>query len=291
MSASLLRPADRLDWILSKAGDMSFRRRVITICEYLDPSPDDLILDAGCGEGFVSIVLEHVYGCRVVGFDADDNILNQGISRKKGGGGNSWLMSDVTMLPFGESVFDGIVCSEVLEHVDNDLAAVRELGRVLKPGGTLAVAVPCLNYPGLWDPMNRIRESMGLGHFDPENGFWGGLWASHLRLYTLEQLTAVVNRSEDFRIDRAEGLTRFCLPFNHMILWTMKQMYTRLSATSAVHRSMEKFEYDSGESSLPAYLASLALRLFRAVDARNDDSRGPENPCVNLAVRAVKSSS
>ena len=53
---------------------------------------------------------------------------------------------------------------------------------------------------------------------------------------------------------------------------------------------MEKFEYDAGESSLPAYLASLALRLFRAVDAWNDDNRDPENPCVNLALRAVKSS-
>ena len=55
--------------LLSKVGDMSFRRRVLTVCEYLDPTPCDLILDAGCGEGFISIVLEHVYGCRVVGLD------------------------------------------------------------------------------------------------------------------------------------------------------------------------------------------------------------------------------
>ncbi len=280
---------DRLGRILSKVGDMSFRRRVLTICEYLDPAPNDLILDAGCGEGFISIVLEQVYGCRVVGLDSDCKILSQGISRKKGGGGNSWLIGDTTKLPFGEAVFDGVVCSEVLEHLDDDLAAVRELGRVLKPGGTLAVTVPCLDYPGLWDPLNRIRESVGLGHFNPESGFWGGLWAFHVRLYTLEELSSVVIRSKAFEIDLVEGLTRYCLPFNHVILWTLKQMYMRLPATAAIHKSMEKFEYDdSGSSSVPAYLASIALRVCRAIDAWNDRDQNPENPCVSLALRAVK---
>ena len=268
---------------------MSFRRRVSTVCEYLDPAPGDLILDAGCGEGFISIVLEHVYGCRVVGLDADCEILSLGISRKKGGGGNSWLIGDVTRLPFGEAVFDGVVCSEVLEHLDDDLAAVRELGRVLKPGGTLAVTVPCLDYPGLWDPLNRVRESLGLGHFNPESGFWGGLWAFHLRLYTLEELRTVVIGSKAFEIDLVEGLTRYCLPFNHVILWTLKQIYTRLPATAAIHRSMEKFEYeDSGGSSVPAYLASMALKVCRVIDAWNDRDQDPEKPCVSLAVRAVK---
>ena len=74
----------RLERLLSKVGDMSYRRRILTICEYLGPAPGDLILDAGCGEGFVAIVLQHVYGCRVVGLDADREILSLGLSRKKG---------------------------------------------------------------------------------------------------------------------------------------------------------------------------------------------------------------
>ncbi len=279
----------RLERLLSKVGDMSYRRRILTICEYLDPAPGDLILDAGCGEGFVAIVLQHVYGCRVVGLDADREILSLGLSRKKGGGGNSWLVGDATKLPFDEAVFDGVVCSEVLEHLDDDFAAVRELGRVLKPGGALAVTVPCSGYPGLWDPLNRIRESAGLGHFSPESGFWGGVWALHLRLYTLEELSSVVVRSMAFEIDRVEGLTRYCLPFNHVILWTLKQMYMRLPATGSIHKSMEKFEYDdSGGSSAPAYLASMALRVCGAIDAWNDRDQDPEKPCVSLAVRAVK---
>lgn len=50
--------------------------------------------------------------------------------------------SDVTRLPFPDGVFDHIIASEVLEHVDDDNAALRELVRVLRPGGRFAATVP-----------------------------------------------------------------------------------------------------------------------------------------------------
>lgn len=268
---------------------MSFRRRVTTICDYLSPTSDQVILDAGCGEGFVAIVLEQVFGCKVVGLDSDDNILNRGLSRDQSGSGNRWLMGDVTSLPFPDSTFDGIVCSEVLEHVDGDVVAVSELERVLKPNGVLAITVPCLNYPGLWDPLNRVREALKLGHFNPASGFWGGLWAEHLRLYTRRALIDAFHQANELEIDRLEGLTRYCLPFNHMILWTLKQLYTRLSPTSDIHQSMEKFMYDlAPRTSLQARAIAMGLRLIRYVDARNDKMRDPESPCVNISLRAVK---
>ena len=104
--------------------------------------------------------------------------------------------------------------------------------------------------------------------------------AFHLRLYTLEELSSVVIRGKAFEIDIVEGLTRYCLPFNHVILWTMKRMYMRLPATASIHKSMEKFEYDdSGGSSLPVYLASMALKVCRVIDAWNDRDQDPEKPC------------
>lgn len=50
--------------------------------------------------------------------------------------------SDVTRLPFPDCSFDHIVASEILEHVDDDGAALRELVRVLRPGGRFAATVP-----------------------------------------------------------------------------------------------------------------------------------------------------
>ncbi len=52
--------------------------------------------------------------------------------------------ADVASLPFADSCFDIVICAEVLEHVPDPRAVLRELHRVLKPGGTLLACVPFL---------------------------------------------------------------------------------------------------------------------------------------------------
>jgi ubiquinone/menaquinone biosynthesis C-methylase UbiE len=49
---------------------------------------------------------------------------------------------DATRLPFRDDTFDRIIAAEVLEHIPDDEAAMAELCRVLKPGGTIAITVP-----------------------------------------------------------------------------------------------------------------------------------------------------
>ena len=49
---------------------------------------------------------------------------------------------DATRLPFPDAAFDRVVAAEVLEHIDDDMGAIRELARVLRPGGTIAATVP-----------------------------------------------------------------------------------------------------------------------------------------------------
>jgi SAM-dependent methyltransferase len=50
--------------------------------------------------------------------------------------------ADITALPFREETFDLVLCSHVLEHVPDDRAAMRELHRVVRPGGTVVIQVP-----------------------------------------------------------------------------------------------------------------------------------------------------
>jgi SAM-dependent methyltransferase len=52
------------------------------------------------------------------------------------------VQGDALALPFADATFDRVVASEVLEHVPDDAGALRELARVLRPGGTLAATVP-----------------------------------------------------------------------------------------------------------------------------------------------------
>ena len=52
------------------------------------------------------------------------------------------VAADITHMPFDDASFDGVLCSHVLEHVDDDRSAMAELCRVLRPGGGAAVLVP-----------------------------------------------------------------------------------------------------------------------------------------------------
>ena len=282
-------PWERLAHVLANVGDLSYRRRIQFIAEYLDPRPEHRILDVGAGEGFVSLALREAFGCRVVALDAAPPILHQGVAREPHRSEQIWMLGDGARLPFRDGSFDGLVCSEVLEHVLDDASVVREIARVLKPGGVAALTVPCANYPALWDPLNWVRERLGLGHFSPDSGFWGGLWAMHLRLYRPNEFRDVIAADSRLDVTHFDGLTRWCLPFNHVLLWTGKQLYGRLPESSAVYRSMEKFEYSrTPHRRLSLNPITWGLRLMQLIDQRNERLRDPHGPSVNLAIRAVR---
>ena len=283
---------ERLAHVLINVGDLSYRRRIQTVAEYLAPQPEHQILDLGAGEGFVSLALREAFGCRVVALDAAHSILHQGVGRASSESEQIWTLGDGARLPFRDGSFDGLVCSEVLEHVHDDASVVQEIARVLKPGGVAALTVPCGNYPALWDPLNWVRERLGLGHFSPDSGFWGGLWAMHLRLYRPDEFRELVAGEECLDVTDFEGLTRWCLPFNHMLLWTGKQLYGRLPESSAAYRSMEKFEYArTTHRRRTLNPISWGLGLMQTIDRRNDSLRDPYGQSVNLAIRAVRTTS
>jgi len=105
------------------------------------------VLDAGCGAGRHLCEAFREEGVEVVGIDLNLEDLRKAhgllhlMAEEKGG---SWLLirGDLTKLPFRDGAFDAVICSEVLEHIPENREAIKELVRVLKPGGTLGVSVP-----------------------------------------------------------------------------------------------------------------------------------------------------
>ena len=101
------------------------------------------VLDLGCGFG------RHAFesarrGADVVACDRSLAELKDvtGMFKALAYDTSSATNGDATRLPFADASFDRIIASEVLEHVPDDSAAFRELARVLRPGGTIAVTVP-----------------------------------------------------------------------------------------------------------------------------------------------------
>jgi ubiquinone/menaquinone biosynthesis C-methylase UbiE len=105
------------------------------------------MLDAGCGGGRHLREAIGKTGVNCVGVDLNWEDLSKTkgflslMDREKVGG---WIIAraDVTRLPFSDSCFDVVICSEVLEHVADNRTAIAELLRVLKPLGDLIVTVP-----------------------------------------------------------------------------------------------------------------------------------------------------
>ncbi|MFM8601567.1 MAG: class I SAM-dependent methyltransferase [Actinomycetota bacterium] len=113
------------------------------------------------------------------------------------------LRGDATRLPFADATFDTVVTSEVLEHIQDDVTAISELHRVLKPGGTLGVTVPT------WWP-EKINWMLSDEYHAPKSP--GG----HVRIYSATELKAKL---------RAAGLDVFASHHAHALhspYWWLK---------------------------------------------------------------------
>jgi len=114
--------------------------------DYAPPERPLRILDAGCGTGAMLDLYGRWPDTEVTGIDLSPEALR--FSRERG---HSRLVgADLTRLPFRSGTFDVVSALDVIEHVADDQAAVREINRVLRPGGILVASVPA--YQFLWGP-------------------------------------------------------------------------------------------------------------------------------------------
>src|SRR5581483_5594242 len=152
---------DRYASLLSFGQDPRWRRFLVSRTE---AQPLDTVLDVACGTAAVSLELVRQKDCFVVGLDRSAEMLDVGRQRVMLAGATKKIRlqeGDARALPFEDGLFDAVTFTYLLRYVEDPAATLRELARVLKPGGTLAgleFAVP----RGLWRPLWELWVRVGL---------------------------------------------------------------------------------------------------------------------------------
>ncbi len=129
---------DRYARVLSFGQDPRWRSFLVSRVE---AAPDQTVLDVASGTGAVAIELARRYGCSVVGIDQSAEMLAAGRRRVAAAGVGGLVRLEqgrAESLPFEDESFDAVTFTYLLRYVDDPAATLRELARVLRPGGRLA---------------------------------------------------------------------------------------------------------------------------------------------------------
>jgi ubiquinone/menaquinone biosynthesis C-methylase UbiE len=195
-------------WIIRKIQ----QKRISTILRLLDLQPGDSLLDVGCGEGHL---FSKVSPCgRCAGVDLSPTALRIAAQRNSR---PEWVMADAEHMPFPAASFDKICCSEMIEHVIDPDAVLRELRRLLKPSGKLVITVPNEKFiNAMKDCLLRHRLGRQLFPGIPLRTEW------HLTEYTPALLRS--HLQPYFTVMRAQSIPSFLCPLGYAVLCQNRRM-------------------------------------------------------------------
>ena len=187
------------------------------------------ILDAGAGE------LSKKKYCAHLDYVSQDFGRYDGTGDGRGLQTGAWrqsdldIVSDITCIPEPDNAFDAVLCAEVLEHVPDPIAALRELHRLLRPGGMLILTAPfCAfthfapyffhtGFSEYWYRFHLDTLGMDIVELTPNGNFPAYLTQelrrlpdiaqrySELRLSLLERLASRVVESALMRVHKADS--------------------------------------------------------------------------------------
>ncbi len=272
-----------VDRQLANEVDMAFRRRARTLLGYLDLAHGERVFDCGCGMGFYLMAMAKLRRLRLFGLDENRQRLR---SASREASPTALVQGDVERLPLRSASVAKVLMSEVLEHLSDDRAALREVHRILEPGGVVAISVPHADYPFLWDPIGRLWNL--LGGRPIRRGPFVGIWTGHRRLYWPADLARRVVDA-GLAIERLEEATHYCFPLEHFLVYGIgKPLFERGLLPRALRASADRF---AGARNSGSRLDPLnwVRSLFRAIDRLNERPvAARKRTFVNVLVKARK---
>jgi demethylmenaquinone methyltransferase/2-methoxy-6-polyprenyl-1,4-benzoquinol methylase len=126
--------------VLSFGQDPRWRRALVAA---IAPAPTDRVLDVATGTGLVAAALIEQHGCSVVGVDQSEEMLAAARARQRTDPSFAarceLLRGEAERLPFADGAFDALTFTYLLRYVDDPAAVLREMARVVKPGGRIGM--------------------------------------------------------------------------------------------------------------------------------------------------------
>jgi demethylmenaquinone methyltransferase/2-methoxy-6-polyprenyl-1,4-benzoquinol methylase len=159
----LPRAYDRMGAVLSFGQDPLWRRALVRA---IDPQPGQRVLDVATGTGMVAAALARSSACEVTALDQSDAMLAAARARLRRNprldAQISLVRGEAEQLPFADAEFDALTFTYLLRYVDDRAATMRELARVVKPGGRIGMVEFGLPPAGPLRAMWRVHTRFGL---------------------------------------------------------------------------------------------------------------------------------
>jgi demethylmenaquinone methyltransferase/2-methoxy-6-polyprenyl-1,4-benzoquinol methylase len=140
MFAGIAGRYDLLNHVLSLNIDKRWRRKVRNLLQPILDNENAVVLDVACGTGDLSLELSQNGKARVIGTDFCRPML--AVAQQKNGGVKTaipYVEADAMQLSFADNSFDAVTIAFGLRNLPNYENGLRELNRILKPGGTLVI--------------------------------------------------------------------------------------------------------------------------------------------------------
>ena len=195
------------------------------------------VVDVGCGLGTSRLYLPRT--ARFVGVDVSERALASARCHRRDGA--EFQLGGFPDLPVGSACCDFAICLEVLEHLADDEAAVRELRRIVRPGGYLLVSVPSTYY---WPGYRNL-----IGHY---------------RHYTPRSLAALLEGGGFAVVEQFPQFKRFWRAYHYL--------YVALRAAELAARRLARESFSLLDSRAYRRLASAILRRLEARAHERDAS-------------------